>query len=289
MLIMRMDTAVTEQPHDMKFTVIALDMLHRLKQHFIFEEIAVFNRLVDACEALIHDAAGTDIQMADLRIPHLSFRQTDIQAGRRQFVMRIMIEITVEVRFIRRFYRIAFRFFTVGKPIQYDQSCRFGHYLAPSSNSRKESASRDAPPTSAPSICSRPIYSLMFAGFTEPPYWTRTLSATSSLYNAAIFLRAVPHISFASSLVADFPVPIAQIGSYAMTTFSTSSADTSRSAFSTWLSTRSICLPASRSASVSPTQTIGTMLFFKVASVFLFTVASVSLKCSRRSEWPMMI
>src|SRR5690625_1619265 len=289
MLVMRMDTAVTEQSHDMKLTAFALDMLHRIKQHFVFEEVAVFDRLVDARQTLIDDAAGTDIQVTNLRIPHLSFRQPDIQAGRGQFVVGILIEITVKVRFIRRFYRIALLFITVGKTIQYDQSCRSGHHLTPSSSSRKESASRDAPPTSAPSMCSRSIYSLMFAGFTEPPYWTRTLSATSSLYNEAIFLRTAPHISFASSLVADFPVPIAQIGSYAMTTFSASSADTSSSAFSTWLSTRSICLPSSRSASVSPTQTIGTMLFFKVASVFLFTVSSVSLKCSRRSEWPMMI
>src|SRR5699024_11554826 len=85
MLVMRMDTAVTEQSHDMKLTAFALDMLHRIKQHFVFEEVAVFDRLVDARQTLIDDAAGTDIQVTNLRIPHLSFRQPDIQAGRGQF------------------------------------------------------------------------------------------------------------------------------------------------------------------------------------------------------------
>ena len=44
---------------------------------------------------------------------------------------------------------------------------------------RKESASRLAPPTSAPSISSWPSRSAAFVGLTLPPYWMRTDAATS--------------------------------------------------------------------------------------------------------------
>jgi hypothetical protein len=46
--------------------------------------------------------------------------------------------------------------------------------------------------------------------------------------------------------------------------------------------------PASRSASVSPQQTIGVMACCWIAATFLFTSSSVSPNSSRRSLWPQM-
>ena len=44
--------------------------------------------------------------------------------------------------------------------------------------------------------------------------------------------------------------------------------------------------PASRSASVSPTQMIGVMPWRRIAVAFLATISSVSPNSSRRSLWP---
>ena len=57
------------------------------------------------------------------------------------------------------------------------------------------------------------MYSLMFSGFTLPPYWIRTASAASGETASATTLRMCAHTSFASAEEEDLPVPIAQIGS----------------------------------------------------------------------------
>ena len=55
--------------------------------------------------------------------------------------------------------------------------------------------------------------SAAFPAFTEPPYWMRIASAVASSYTSAIHSRMPLHTSSACSVVAVFPVPIAQIGS----------------------------------------------------------------------------
>ena len=55
-----------------------------------------------------------------------------------------------------------------------------------------------------------------------------------------------------------------------------------------WRSTTASVFPASRSASVSPTQTIGMRPTRSALAVFSATNSSVSAKCCRRSLWPRM-
>ena len=50
-------------------------------QSRVLEEIAVLNRLGDAGQLLIYDAACTDIGVTDLGVAHLAVRQTDVQTG----------------------------------------------------------------------------------------------------------------------------------------------------------------------------------------------------------------
>src|SRR5207237_2493204 len=56
--------------------------------------------------------------------------------------------------------------------------------------SAKSSASSDAPPTSAPSMLSSAMKSLMLPGFTLPPYWIR--SALVSPFMLPTVLRMRP-------------------------------------------------------------------------------------------------
>ena len=60
------------------------------------------------------------------------------------------------------------------------------------------------------------------------------------------------------------------------------------SAARTWARTLASASPASRSSSVSPTQTIGSIPLRRMASIFLATTSSVSPKCWRRSECPVI-
>ena len=89
------------------------------------------------------------------------------------------------------------------------------------------------------------MYSATLLGFTEPPYCTRTLSATAWPKSAATVSRTTLHIFCASSWLADLPVPIAQIGSYAITSEETCSSDKPARAAETCPPTNSAALPAS--------------------------------------------
>jgi hypothetical protein len=55
-----------------------------------------------------------------------------------------------------------------------------------------------------------------------------------------------------------------------------------------WRATTRSVVPASRSASVSPTHTIGTSPFASAAAALAATSSSLSPCIARRSEWPTM-
>ena len=75
---------------------------------------------------------------------------------------------------------------------------------------------------------------------------------------------------FASSDVAVFPVPIAQIGSYAIIVSFTCSFESPSNALAVWFVIISSVFPASLCSKVSPTQTIGFNSFSKAAFPFLY-------------------
>src|SRR3954454_8770521 len=95
-----------------------------------------------------------------------------------------------------------------------------------------------------------------------------------------------PIASCACSGVATFPVPIAQIGSYAVTTSCRRPSGTFSSASWTWWRSLRWVSPASCSSSDSPTHSIGWSPASRAAGTFSCSARSVSLKYCRRSEWP---
>ena len=60
---------------------------------------------------------------------------------------------------------------------------------------------------------------------TDPPYWTRIDAAASRPNSSPTCRRMRPHTSWASSGEAVRPVPMAQMGSYAMTSAPTCSGE----------------------------------------------------------------
>src|SRR5699024_10678262 len=90
--------------------------------------------------------------------------------------------------------------------------------------------------------------------------------------------------SLACSLVAVFPVPIAQMGLYAIIGLEICLSDKSHNAFFTCCLICASVSPFSYCSSDSPTHRIGRKPCLKAAWSFLFTVSSVSLKYIRLSE-----
>mmetsp|Transcript_141994 Transcript_141994/g.453948 ORF Transcript_141994/g.453948 Transcript_141994/m.453948 type:complete len:202 (+) Transcript_141994:203-808(+) len=144
---------------------------------------------------------------------------------------------------------------------------------------------KDAPPTRKPSMSGQAESSGAFFAFAEPPYWMRMPAAHSSLTLAAIHLRISACVSCACSAVAVTPVPIAQTGSYAMTTFSGSNMPLTCS--NCVMHTAMVASkPFSRSGSFSPMQKTHFMPASRMYFNFVAKSSSLSEKYSRRSEWP---
>ena len=72
---MAVDAAVGKQPHKVDGRIILLGILHRLKQRFVFEKVAVLDLLGDSGQLLIYDASCAHVQMTHLRVSHLAVGQ----------------------------------------------------------------------------------------------------------------------------------------------------------------------------------------------------------------------
>mmetsp|Transcript_58611 Transcript_58611/g.154002 ORF Transcript_58611/g.154002 Transcript_58611/m.154002 type:complete len:217 (-) Transcript_58611:393-1043(-) len=144
----------------------------------------------------------------------------------------------------------------------------------------------DAPPTRNPSMSGHAESSGAFLAFAEPPYWMRIIAAQNSETLAAIHARISLCVSCACCGVATSPVPMAQTGSYAMTTSFIISAETPlRPSVSCTSHTLKVS-PDSRSSLSSPMQRMHLRPSSRTLSVFLLTSVSLSPKTARRSEWP---
>src|SRR5437660_2495407 len=147
---------------------------------------------------------------------------------------------------------------------------------------------RLAPPTRQPSQLSSSTYDVTLAALTLPPYSTRTRPAASAP-NASSNRRRITSIvapAWAGSALR--PVPIAQTGSYAMTSRSTTSAVSGCSAAESCRRHTVSVWPESSSSSRSPMQTITLRPNSSAATALWATCWSVSPKRARRSEWPVI-
>ena len=76
------DAAGRGEAQHVQRRIIALRHGHRVAEHGIAREFAGRDRVVDAREVLIDHAARPDVEVADLRVAHLAFGQSDMQFGR---------------------------------------------------------------------------------------------------------------------------------------------------------------------------------------------------------------
>jgi len=76
MCIVAVYSSVRDKSHQVKRRIILLHILARCHERFIFKEISVLDGLCDLRQVLVYDASRTHVQMSDLRVSHLSVRQS---------------------------------------------------------------------------------------------------------------------------------------------------------------------------------------------------------------------
>ena len=126
MLLPRMHAAVRHQPEQMQLSPSqAARILHRVEQHWMREEFAVLDHQVDARDSMMHDAPGSNIQMADFAVPHLPLGQPDKRpAGVNQSV-RILAQQPVIGRLARERDGVGLGFGAVSPAVENDENERF--------------------------------------------------------------------------------------------------------------------------------------------------------------------
>ena len=158
----RVHTAVRDEAEQMR----AVTAFERGREHGVLEERAVLDRLVHAHQVLEKDAPGTDRQVTDLRVAHLTGRQPNRLPRRVQHRVRICPPEPVEVRRFRQLDRVTGAGRSAAPAVEDDE--RYER-IAARQIAVKESSSSDAPPTSAPSTSACASSSAALSGLTEPP------------------------------------------------------------------------------------------------------------------------
>ena len=82
-------------------------MVHGVIQRFILKEPAVLGSLGYISQLLIHDPAGSYVQMSDFRVSHLAVGKSNVFTGSVYAGERIFAEDAVQVRSIGLFDGIA--------------------------------------------------------------------------------------------------------------------------------------------------------------------------------------
>src|SRR5436190_6368657 len=156
-----MDAAVRHEAEQ----VDAPSPLERALEGGAVEEGSILDRLVHAHQILVEPAAGADRQVPDLGIAHLPRRQPDGLARGHERRVRVLAPEPVEDRRLGQLDGVARPLRGAPPAVEDDEDYeRDARQIA-----AKESTSREAPPTSAPSTDGCASSSPALSGLTEPP------------------------------------------------------------------------------------------------------------------------
>ena len=96
--VVGVDAAVGEQAGEVKTATPCLCPGDAVQQDRVGEKIAVDDGFADHGQVLVHDPAGTEIEVADFRIAHLPFRQADRHSRGEDAAMGVLRQKLVQVR-----------------------------------------------------------------------------------------------------------------------------------------------------------------------------------------------
>ena len=119
--------AAGEQAHDVQGLAVCFGVFHGLDIDLVFKELSGFDLLAHLGQDLEHDAAGTDVGVADLGVAHLALRQADVKAGGLQLGVGIFGKELVQVGLLRLRDRIARGGRGDTEAVQDHENCFFVH------------------------------------------------------------------------------------------------------------------------------------------------------------------
>ena len=122
--IVAVHAAIGEQTEDMQARPILLCVVHRLQECFVFKETAALDFLRDPDQILVHDPAGTYIQMTHLGTAHLSVWETNGQAAGITLREGVFLHQPIHYRRICQRDGIVFRLLTQAIAIEDQQDSR---------------------------------------------------------------------------------------------------------------------------------------------------------------------
>ena len=94
---MAVHAAVRAEPPDVQLFALLFGVSDGAEQRLVFEKFAVLDLFGDLSQFLIDDAAGAHVQVPDLGIAHLPFRQADAHAAGAQLRGGILRPVAVDV------------------------------------------------------------------------------------------------------------------------------------------------------------------------------------------------
>ena len=104
---------------------------NQLGQHGTYGQGAVLDGQIDAHDVLIDDAPGSEVQVADLGVAHLSVGQTDVTAHALEFPLRAGRQEGVHMRSPGQAHGISRTRSGLAPAVQNQQYARFLHLPSP--------------------------------------------------------------------------------------------------------------------------------------------------------------
>ena len=92
------NAAVAGQSHEVDVLAVSLRVLVSADYFGVLQDAAVGTGAVNLNQVLIDDAASADVKVADLRVTHLTIRQTDVLTACQELAVRIGSVDFVEIR-----------------------------------------------------------------------------------------------------------------------------------------------------------------------------------------------
>ncbi|MNM79137.1 hypothetical protein D3C81_910620 [compost metagenome] len=124
-ILVTVHAAIGQQAEDVYGLAAAHGLVDRATEHFVCEELAIFDGLSDSGEILVHNAAGTEVHVADLGVAHLPVRQTDVHARAGDQAVRLGGAQAIVDRRVGRIDGVVVGAFAVTETIQDDQDQGF--------------------------------------------------------------------------------------------------------------------------------------------------------------------
>src|SRR5690625_3122851 len=96
-------------------------MPRRRTKDVVLVEVALFDRLVDACDFLVHHTAGAEVGVTDFGVPHLSAWEAYRKSRGLEISVRVRSKQVVQIRLPRPGDRAVGRVFGDAVPVQNDE------------------------------------------------------------------------------------------------------------------------------------------------------------------------